>query len=163
MFIDRLKFREQFLKKVTQGTFLWNYFKIWSEAKRRSESSPHSLEQCLSTDQNFANSFWKGSPKEHFCEINTESDQRFQRRKFLKNCLKDSISLPWQPQFLMKLNSVNNFSREDLPRNILAKFGLHWPSSLAEECLKKLLTTHNTQLTQDYSKSSPGACCAQVS
>ena len=29
MFIDRLKFRKQFLKRVTQGTFLWNYFQIW--------------------------------------------------------------------------------------------------------------------------------------
>ena len=29
IFIDRSKFCEQFLKRVTQGTFLWNYFKIW--------------------------------------------------------------------------------------------------------------------------------------
>ena len=28
MFLDGSKFREQFLKRVTQGTFLWNYFKI---------------------------------------------------------------------------------------------------------------------------------------
>ena len=25
------------------------------------------------------------------------------------NCLKNSISLPWQPEFLMESNSVNNF------------------------------------------------------
>ena len=29
MFIDGSKFHKQFLKRVTQGTFLWNYFKIW--------------------------------------------------------------------------------------------------------------------------------------
>ena len=29
IFIDRSKFCEQFLKRVTHGTFLWNYFKIW--------------------------------------------------------------------------------------------------------------------------------------
>ena len=29
IFIDRSKFCKQFLKRVTQGTFLWNYFKIW--------------------------------------------------------------------------------------------------------------------------------------
>ena len=34
-----------------------------------SENSPHSPEPCLSTDQNLANKFWKGSPKKHFCEI----------------------------------------------------------------------------------------------
>ena len=28
-FMDRSKFGKQFLKRVTQGTFLWNYFKIW--------------------------------------------------------------------------------------------------------------------------------------
>ena len=51
----------------------------------------------------------KGSPKEHSCEIISKSDQRFQRRRFLKKCLKNSISLPWQPEFLMESNSVNNF------------------------------------------------------
>ena len=27
--MDRSKFHEQFLKRVIQGTFLWNYFKTW--------------------------------------------------------------------------------------------------------------------------------------
>ena len=39
-----------------------------------SARSPHSPEPCLWTDQNFANNFWKGSPKEHSCEINSKSD-----------------------------------------------------------------------------------------
>ena len=33
----------------------------------------------------------------------------FRGEVFLKNCLKNSISLPWQPEFLMESNSVNNF------------------------------------------------------
>ena len=66
------------------------------------------------------------------CEIISKSDQRFQRRRFLKNCLKNSISLPWQPEFLMGSNSVNIFE-EDLPRNIPAKFGSNWPSGLGGE------------------------------
>ena len=49
-----------------------------------SARSPHSPEPCLWMDQNFANNFWKGSPKEHSCEIISKSDQRFQRR-FFKN------------------------------------------------------------------------------
>ena len=68
------------LRKVTQWTFLWNYFKIWiavSEKKiflrislcQNSASSSNSPEPCLLTDQNFANNFWKGSPKEHPCEF----------------------------------------------------------------------------------------------
>ena len=76
-----------------------------------SARSPHSPEPCLWTDQNFANNFWKGSPKEHSCEIILKSDQRFLRRRFFKNYLKISISLPWQPEFLMESNSVNNFWR----------------------------------------------------
>ena len=50
-----------------------------------SARSPHSPEPCLRTNQNFKNSFWKGSPKEHSCEIISKSDQQFQRRRFFKN------------------------------------------------------------------------------
>ena len=74
-----------------------------------STRSPHSPEPCLWTDQNFTDNFRKGSPKEHFCEIILKSDQPFLRRRFFKNYLKISISLPWQPEFLMESNSVNNF------------------------------------------------------
>ena len=48
-----------------------------------SAKSPHSPEPCLGTDHNFANNIWKGSPKEHSCEIILKSDQRFQRRFFM--------------------------------------------------------------------------------
>ena len=104
-----------------------------------SARSPHSPEPCFWVDQNFANMLWKGSPKEHSCEIISKSDERFQRRRFLKNCLKNSVSLPWQPEFLMESNSVNKFLREPpkehscQPRNIPAKFGLDWPSGLGGE------------------------------
>ena len=149
--MDGSKFRQQFLKRVTQGTFLWNYFKIWPAVSEKkisyefvhvrivqkapihqshvygqikilptifekghpknipvklfqnltcgfgkedflwtsscpySAKSPHSPEPCLWTDQNFANNFWKGSPKEHSCEIVSKSDQRFRKRRFLMN------------------------------------------------------------------------------
>ena len=53
-----------------------------------SARSPHSPEPCFWADQNFTNAFWKGSPKEHSCEIISKSDQQYQRRRFLKNCLK---------------------------------------------------------------------------
>ena len=52
--------------------------------------------------------------------------------RFSKNCLKISISLPWQPELLTESNSVNIF-KEDLPRNISAKFCPHWPSSFGGE------------------------------
>ena len=91
MFIDRSKFREQFLKRVTQGTFLRNYFKIWQEVSEEKNFeaflwSSHSAKSlpprrpCFLTDQNFASRFWKGSHKEQSWEIIPNSDQRFQRR-----------------------------------------------------------------------------------
>ena len=112
-----------------------------------SARSPHSPEPCLWADQNFVNNFWKGSPKEHSCEIISKSDQRYQRRRFLKNCLKNSISLPWQPEFLMESNSVNSFWR-GAPKEHSCQV---W-SKLARgfgrrRCLKKLLMTHNRRHT----------------
>ena len=158
MFLGGSKFCEQFLKRVTQGTFLWIYFKFWPAVLENkiflrisscpySVRSPHSPEPCLRTDQNFANNFWKGSPKEHSCEIISKLDQRFQRRRFLNKCLKNSILLPWQPEFLMESNSVNNFWR-GTPKEHSC---LVW-SKLAQQfgrrrCLKKLLTTHDGHIT----------------
>ena len=122
-----------------------------------SARSPHSPEPCFCADQNFATNFWKGSPKEHSCEIISKSDQWFQRRRILKNCLKNSISLPWQPEFLMESNSVNNFWRGTPKQHSLAqRFG-------RRRCLKKLLTTHNGWRTPHHPKSSPWARCAHVS
>ena len=112
-----------------------------------SARSPHSPEECLWTDRNFANNFWKGSPKEHSCESILKSDQRFHRRRFLKNCLKNSISLPWQPQFLMESNSVYKFWKGPPKEHscqvwskLAQRFGRRW-------CLKKLLTTHDGHIT----------------
>ena len=111
-----------------------------------SARSPYLPQPCFWTNQNFSNNFWKGSPKEHSCEIISKSDQRFQRR-FLQNFLKNSISLPWQPEFLMESNSVNNFLRGP-PKEHSCQV---W-SQLAQRfgrrrCLKKLLTTYNWHIT----------------
>ena len=50
-----------------------------------STSSPHSLIPCSLTDQNFVNNFLKGSLKEHFYEIISNSDQYCQRGAFFRN------------------------------------------------------------------------------
>ena len=62
-----------------------------------SARSPHSPEPCLCTDQIFANIFWKGSPKEHSCEIISKSDQRFQRRRRISSCPYSARS-PYSPE-----------------------------------------------------------------
>ena len=63
--------------------------------------SPHSLEPCLWTDQNFANNCLKRVTQGKFLWIYLKIGPRFKRKKNLKNCLKNSISLPWQPEFLI--------------------------------------------------------------
>ena len=67
--------------------------------------SPHSPDPCLWTDQIFANNLLKGSPKEHSCGNYFKIGPAVP--EILKNCLKNSISLPWKPEFLMESNSVN--------------------------------------------------------
>ena len=100
MFFDGSKFREQLLKKVTQGT----------------------------------------NPVKLFLKL----DQRFQRRRFLKNSLKNSILLLWQPEILMELNSFNNFCRASFKEHsckVLSRLAIwFW----RRRFLKKLLTDGRT-------------------
>ena len=113
---------------------------------------PHSPEPCLWTDQNFANNFWKGSCKEHFCEITLKSDQRFQRRRFSKNCFKNSISLPWQPEFLMESNSVNKFQRGPPKEHSCQVWSKLAKRFGRRRCLKKLLKTHDGRELKSFRK-----------
>ena len=122
-----------------------------------SARSPHSPEPCFWTDQNFANNFWKRSPKEHSCEIISKSDQWFLRRRFFKNCLKNSILLPWQPEFLMESNSVNIFWRGPPKEHSYQVWSKLAQGFGRRRCLQKLLTTHDGHITTLL------ACCAQVS
>ena len=123
IFIDRSKFCEQFLKRVTRGTFLWYYFKIWPAVSEKIFSEflhvsivredpihqshvygPIKISQTLLEEghqrnipeklfQNLTSGLGEEeSPKENSCEIISKSDQWFQRRRFLKNCLKSNFS-----------------------------------------------------------------------
>ena len=132
---------------------------LWISSCPCCARSPHSPEQCFWADQNFANNFLKGSPKEHSCEIILKSNQWFQRRRFLKNCFKnsislpwqpeflmESISLPWQPEFLMESNSVNTFWRGP-PKEHSCQVWSKLAQRFGRRCLKKLLTTHDGHIT----------------
>ena len=86
LFIDRSKFRVQFLKRVTQGNYSMKLFQNLASGFREedfflricscpySESNPHSLEPCLMADRNSANKLTEKSLKEYFCEIISKSD-----------------------------------------------------------------------------------------
>ena len=72
VFFDRSKFSTKVLKRVTQGTILSNYFKIWqavSEEKNFEEFlwSPHSEKKPPPPK------FWKEWNKEQSCETISNS------------------------------------------------------------------------------------------
>ena len=95
---SRIKLSRTIMKRVTkensceiiskfdqrfQRRFFERFFRI--SLSPYGARSPHSLEPCLWTDQNFENNLLKGSPKEHSCEIISKLDLGFQGRRFLKN------------------------------------------------------------------------------
>ena len=97
MFKDGSKFREHYLKRVTQGTVLWNYFKLWPVVLEKKifyeflvhvhivQEAPIQQSHVYGQMKISRTNFKKGSPKEHSCEIISKSDQRFLRRRFFKN------------------------------------------------------------------------------
>ena len=92
MFLGRSKFCEQFLKRVTQGTFLWYYFKIGpavSEKKIFKELLKNSIawQPEFLMESNSVNKFWRGPPKEHSCQVGSKLAQQFGRRRCLKKLL----------------------------------------------------------------------------
>ena len=118
---------KNFVNNFLTGDFREDFLRI--SLCQYDASRHHSPEPCLLMDQNFANTFWKGSPMEHSCEIISESDKCFQMTRFLKNCLKNSISFPWQ-QTSWWNQILWLISEEDLRRNIPGKLGPNWPGSL---------------------------------
>ena len=122
-----------------------------------SARSPHSPEPCLWTNQNFANCFWKGSPKEHSCEIISKSDQGFQRKRFLKNCLKNSISLPWQTTVFDGIKFCEQFLKRTSQGTFLPSLVQISPAVWEEKFVDDGRQTHH------HPKSFPWARCAQVS
>ena len=92
--MDGSQFRVQFFKRVTQGTFLWNYFKIRpavSEKKIFKELLKKFNLVAMATRVfdgiKFCEHFWRGPPKEHSCQVWSELAQRFGRRRCLKKLL----------------------------------------------------------------------------
>ena len=88
--MDGSKFREQFLKRVTQGTFLWNHFKIRpavSEKKIFKELLKKFNFVAMATRVFDGINFWRGPPKEHSCQVWSKLAQRFGRRRYLKKLL----------------------------------------------------------------------------
>ena len=122
-------------------------------------SSPQSPKPSFLMNQNFATFSKKGHPRDIAVKLRySKSNQWFQRRRFLKNCLENSL---WQPEFLMKSNSVNTFLRGP-PKECSCKVWSNLAQPLREEEKFKRIVDAEQQ-TQGDPKSSPWAHCALVS
>ena len=121
-----------------------------------SARSPYSPEPCFWTDQNFANSFWKGSPKEHFCEIISKSDRWFQRLRFLMNCLKKSMATRVNDRIKFCEHFLKRTSQGTFLPSLVRIGPVVWEKKMCKEIVDAPRTHH-------HPKRSPWACCAQVS
>ena len=104
-----------------------------------SARSSHSPESCLWTDQNFANNFWKGSPKEHSCEIISKSDKEVRKRNFLRisSCPYILQEAPiHQSQVFWRIKISQTIFEKGDPRNIPAKLFQNLTSGFGEDFLR---------------------------
>ena len=113
-----------------------------------SARSPNTQKPCLWRDQNFVNTFWKGSPKEHSCKIISKSDQQF-RRRFFKNFFMSLYSArsphSSKPCFGADQNFATIFEKGH-PRNIPAKLFQNLTCGFEEEdFFKEFLHVHIVQ------------------
>ena len=125
----------------------------WSiSLKSRQCKKPPPRRPCFSTDQNFANNFWKGSHKEQSCENIPNSDQRFWRRRFFKNCpCSAKCSHSRKPCLFTDQTFTNNFSKGHL-RKIPVELFQNWTSGFREKdflrispCLYSARSTHSPE------------------
>ena len=86
--MDRSKFCKQFLKRVTQGTFLWNNFKIGPAVPEKKIFKDFLNFVAIATRVFYGiilcEQFWRGPHKERSCQIWSRLAQRFGRRCFKK-------------------------------------------------------------------------------
>ena len=151
---------------------MWNYFKIWpavSEKKILKEFLHVPIVQEAPIHQSHVfgpikispTLFWKGSLKEHYCEIISKSDQRFQRRRFLKNCLKNSIFIAMATRVFDGIKFCEQFLKRTSQGTFLPSLVQIGPSVWEEKMFKEIVD--NARRTHHHPKSSPWARCAQVS
>ena len=167
IFIVKSKFHEQFLKKVTQGTFLGNYFKIWPAVSEKILGIPFILIVQVATihQRNVYKQikisqtiFRKGSSKGYSCKIISKLDQQFQRSRFLKKCLK--ISFGCHGRVFDGIKFCSQFLKRTSQGTLLSSL-VQTDPVVWEEMFKEIV--EEARQTQDHPKSSPWVCCAQVS
>ena len=91
---------------------------------------------CLHTDQNYANSFLKGSHKEHSCKIISKSDQRLRRRRFFYEFLHVYIvqEAPIDQSHVSGwIKILQTIFEKDHPRNIPVKLFQNLTRGFIEE------------------------------
>ena len=167
----RIKISQTTLEKGHPRSIPANYFKVPPAISEKkiflrisscpySAWSPNSPEPFLWTDRNFANSFWKGAPKEHSCEIISKSDQWFQRKRFLKDCLKKFHFVTMATRIFDGIKFCEQFLKRTFQGTFLPSLVQIGPAVWEKKMFKEIVD--DWRQPQDHPKSPPWACCAQV-
>ena len=97
----------------------------------------------------------RGPPKDHFCKILLNSDQWFQRRRFLKFSLNETGHAPWRPCFSYENDNFNKSERlspEDYSCKIILNSD-HW--FMRRRCFSEKLTPDDARQTTDDARLTP--------
>ena len=121
---------------------------------------PHSPEPYFWADQNFANNFWKGSPKEHSCEIISKSGPAVSEEKIFKELLKKFNFVAMATRIFDGIKFCEQLLKRTSQGTFLQSLVQIGPA-VWEKMFKEIVD--DARLTHHHPKSSPWACCAQVS
>ena len=124
-----------------------------------SARSPHSPEPCLWMDQNFANNFWKGSPKEHSCEIFKIGPAVSE--KIFKELLKKFNFVAMATRVFDGIKFCEQFLKRTSQGTFLPSLVQIGPAVWEEKMFKEIVD--DGRWTHHHPKCSSGARCAQVS
>ena len=124
MLIYGSNFHELFLKKVTKGKFLWHYFKIWPAVSEKI---------FLKIFSEFREQFLKRVTQGTFLWNYFKIGPAVPEEKIFKELLKKNQFRYHGNQSFLWNQILWTLFKEDLPRNIPAKFGPNWSGILGWE------------------------------
>ena len=156
MFIDGSKFHEQVLKRVTQGIFVWNYFKIWQAvSEEKNFSEVHTVQQASTHGSHVFRQikishtiFGKGNPRNNPAKLFRNLTSSFIEEKFWKISLK---STQWKkpPPMVAIFFDGSNIRQQCLKRvtqgTILWNYSEFWPAVSEKKIFYEFLHVHIVQ------------------
>ena len=138
MFFDRSKFRQQFLKRVTQGTILWNYSIFWQAVLEKKifngflhvrivQNAPILQGHVYSWIKILQTIFEKGHPRNNPVKLFQNLTSGFRGEEFWRISVK---STQWKkpPPFFDGSKFLKQISKRVTQGTILWNYSILWPA-----------------------------------